>query len=154
MDRGAVGQAVAAAIETMRVDLAVDEAVQAICGNDMRLVTAFPLSSAKALATTWLHQTQWRAEDPRARVLLVTATGKAAANLRSAGFAATTAFAHARSEDPYGYGLVIGIGMSEVEAEHTRRLVDVPAHVRIILLEDAETIARTLPPVAPAERLF
>ncbi len=151
MDRGAVADAFREAMQTLRTAITVDQAVDAICGNDMRLASEHPLASARALATTWLDQTKWRRDDPRAGVLLVTATGKEAAMLRNAGFEATTAFAHARGREPRGCGLVIGIGMADVEMEHVRHLIDVPPHVRIVLIEDVETLKRVLPPIRPEQ---
>lgn len=154
MDRGAVAQAFAEAMETLRSALTVEQAVEAICGNDMRLISDHPLAAARALATIWLSQTGWRSEDPRAGVLIVTSTGRAAAMLRNAGFDATTAFAHARGDEPKAYGLVIGVDMAMVGMEDVGRLIDVPPHVRIILLEDAETMRQVLPPVRPERRII
>lgn len=150
MDRSLVSAAAAVAIASLGADLSSEDAERALCGSHIILRSTTPTEAAKALATTWLHQTQWRGEDPRARVQMIVHTGREAARLRSAGFDGITAFAHGRSEDPYGHGLLIGAGLEDVPLEDMKRFLDAPDHVRIVIVTDRTREASILPPVDSA----
>lgn len=148
MDRNAVREAVEAALTAHPCRLPVEDAVQALCGCDMRIASATPMKAAMLLATVWMHQTEWRPTDPRARVVLVTHAGKAAARLREAGFNAVTAFAYGREGDAFGHGLVLAVDAIDVSREDLMRLVDTPPWVKLVMIDDPDRLDSVVPPVA------
>lgn len=146
MDRNAALVSLYVAIENElarpphEVDLLPEDAVDALCGNDMRIVSRTPTAAACVLASSWKDQCAWRSEDPRATAVVLVHTGKEAAILRSLGFTASTAFAWRRDRLDVAHGLVVVADSSRLSHEDMTAVMDGPAHAKLIIVDDPRNL--------------
>jgi hypothetical protein len=146
MDRNAALVSLMVAIENElgrpphEVDLLPEDGVDALCGNDMRIVSRTPTAAACALASSWRDQCAWRSDDPRATAVIVVHTGKEAAVLRSLGFTASTAFAWRRDRLDVAHGLVVVADSSRLTQDDMAAVVDGRAGVRLVIVDDPRNL--------------
>lgn len=104
-----------------------------------RLLSEAPMKDAMALADAWCDLTSWRSKHPRAGLRIVVSHVEDAVTFREAGHDATTMFAHARSGQPEGVGLVMAVDLDpESDLE---RLLSTPEGVRLIFVDDQRRVA-------------
>jgi hypothetical protein len=99
-----------------------------------RLISDAPMKDGMAIADAWCDLTSWRAKHPRAGLRIVVSRVSDAIAFREAGHDATTLFAHARSGQPEGMGLVLAMDI-DIESD-VDRLLHTPEGVRLIFIDD------------------